>query len=51
MAESEVRFFHPEDAPEAARIAAAVDATARDFSAYRPAPAPGTLDVWLAQDG
>jgi hypothetical protein len=51
VAESEVRFFHDEDAAEAARISDGLDARPRDFSAYRPAPPPGTLEVWLAQDG
>jgi hypothetical protein len=51
VAESEVRFFHQEDAPDAARIAEAIGAEARDFSAYRPAPQLGTLEVWLGEEG
>jgi hypothetical protein len=50
VAESEVRFFHEGDAAQAARIAQRVGARPRDFSAYRPAPPPGTLEVWLAQE-
>ncbi len=51
VAESEVRFFHGNDAAEAARIADSLGARARDFSAYRPAPPPGTLELWLAPEG
>lgn len=49
VAQSEVRFFHGDDAPGAARIAAAMGAQARDFSAYRPIPPPGTFEVWLVE--
>jgi hypothetical protein len=47
--ESEVRFFHPDDAPEAERMAEALGAVVRDYSAFKPAPPPGTLEVWLAR--
>ena len=50
VAASEVRYFHEADALDAARVAAAVDAEARDFSAFEPAPRPGTLEVWLAEN-
>jgi hypothetical protein len=49
IAKSEVRYFHQEDASEAARLAELIDAEVRDFSAYRPMPPPGGLEVWLAQ--
>lgn len=51
VAQSEVRFFHQDDAADAARIATAMGAQARDFSAYRPAPPRGSFEVWLAADG
>lgn len=51
VARSEVRFFHPDDAADAERIATEMGAEARDFTDYRPTPAPGTLEVRLAQDG
>ncbi len=46
--QSQVFFFHREDAPDATRIADAIGARVRDFSAYRPAPDQGWLEVWLA---
>jgi hypothetical protein len=48
VAESEVRFFHEKDRPEAAQIAEALGTNLRDFSAFRPAPNSGTLELWLA---
>lgn len=47
VARSEVRFFHGDDAADAARIAEAMGAQARDFSTYRPTPPPGSFEVWL----
>jgi hypothetical protein len=49
IAKSEVRYFHQEDASEAARLAELIGAEVRDFSAYRPVPPPGELEVWLAR--
>jgi hypothetical protein len=51
VAASQVLFFHQEDAPSAARVAEAIGARVRDFSAFRPAPEQGRLEVWLAQEG
>jgi hypothetical protein len=49
IATSEVRFFHEEDASDAARTAELAGAEVRDFSAYRPLPPPGRIEVWLAR--
>jgi hypothetical protein len=44
-----LRFFLPADAPAARLLAAAVPSLAvQDFSHYEPRPAPGTLELWLA---
>ena len=43
-----VRYYHAGDADAARAVARTLDATARDFTGYRPAPAPGTIEVWLA---
>jgi hypothetical protein len=51
VAASQVFFFHQEDAPNATRVAEAIGARVRDFSAFRPAPEQGRLEVWLAQEG
>lgn len=40
--------LRPGAADEAARVAAILGAEPRDFSAYHPAPPPGTLEVWRA---
>jgi hypothetical protein len=50
VAESQVFFFHEEDASSAARVAETIGARVRDFSSFRPAPERGRLEVWLAQD-
>jgi hypothetical protein len=44
-----LRFFLPADAAAARLLAAAVPSLAvQDFSHYEPRPAPGTLELWLA---
>jgi hypothetical protein len=51
-AKPSIRYFHPEDEP-AARLAAAwladmgLNWTLQDFSAFRPLPSGGTIEVWL----
>jgi amino acid permease len=47
ISQTNVRYFHPEDAELAAGVAEAVAGTARDFTDYRPSPDPGTIEVWL----
>jgi hypothetical protein len=48
VGESQVRYYHKGDAGEARRIATAMKATPRDFTSHQPAPAEGTLEVYLA---
>jgi hypothetical protein len=52
---SNVRYFHRADRRAAERAAATLggshDARARDFTAYRPSPPRGTLELWLAGEG
>ncbi len=51
-AQPSIRYFHPEDEP-AARLAASwladtdLNWTLQDFSAFRPLPSRGTIEVWL----
>ncbi|MGI1663555.1 hypothetical protein ACRDNQ_15045 [Palleronia sp. KMU-117] len=45
--QTQVRFYHPEDAAAAALIADAVGGPARDFTGFRPQPPEGTVEVWL----
>jgi hypothetical protein len=45
--ESNVRFYHPEDAAAAGQVASLTGAVARDFTGYRPRPEPGTIELWL----
>jgi hypothetical protein len=49
--ETQVFFFHQEDASKAERMAATLGGRARDLSAFRPTPERGRLEVWLAQEG
>jgi hypothetical protein len=46
--ETQVRFFHPQDAEAAAIVAQETGAALRDFTGYRPLPALGSIEVWLA---
>lgn len=41
-----VRYYHPEDRENAARLAEATGAELRDFTWFRPQPAIGTLELW-----
>ena len=43
-----VRFYRRKDAEAARAIAEVLGGEARDFTSYRPRPAPGTIEVWLA---
>ncbi len=51
-AKPSIRYFHPEDEPSA-RLAAAwladtgLNWALQDFSAFRPLPSRGTIEVWL----
>jgi nicotinate-nucleotide--dimethylbenzimidazole phosphoribosyltransferase len=45
--QTQVRYYHPEDAAAAELVAAAVGGTARDFTDFRPQPPDGTVEVWL----
>ncbi len=53
---SNVRYYHPEDAALAGRIAAALAVTpvgpteARDLAEVANGPAPGIIEIWLAGD-
>ena len=49
--ESNVRFFHPEDAAAAGRVAEALGIRSRDFTDYTPRPPRGTVELWLAGKG
>jgi hypothetical protein len=49
-----VRYFHPEDAPAAARLAALLGWTGQDFQLddaveRHAAVPPGTLEVWIGR--
>ncbi len=51
ISENQVRFFHPEDINAAGALADAVGARVRDFTSFRPAPPPGTLEIYLNAEG
>ena len=51
VTQSNVRYFHQDDAPAARTLATAIGAVARDFTNYQGAPIPtGTVEVWLSGD-
>ena len=43
-----LRYFHETDRASAARMAERYDAELRDFTWFRPRPAEGTAELWLA---
>ncbi len=45
---SHVRYYHPDDLEAAGALAEKLRVAARDFTTVTPAPAPGTIEVWLA---
>ena len=47
ISQTNVRYFHEEDAEVAAGVAQTVSGVARDFTDYEPSPDPGTIEVWL----
>lgn len=51
ISESNVRFFHPEDAAAAQAVASRLGARLRDFTSFSPSPPAGTIEVWLAGHG
>lgn len=51
ISESNVRYFHAEDADAAAVLADAIGAQARDFTNFSPAPPKGLIEIWLAGRG
>ena len=48
IGETHLRYYHADDAAAAERIAAELDATARDFTRYRPSPREGMVELWVA---
>jgi hypothetical protein len=48
VARTHVRVYHAADRERAEAVAAALGGEARDFTAFRPQPPAGTVEVWLA---
>ena len=46
--DAHLRVYHDADRAAAERVADATGATLRDFTAFTPAPPPGTVEFWLA---
>lgn len=51
ISERNIRYYHDEDRGEAARLAEAYGGRLRDFTNFRPSPADGTVEIWLAGEG
>ena len=51
ISESNVRFFHSEDAAAAQAVATRLGARLRDFTSFAPSPPAGTIEVWLSGRG
>ena len=47
----QVRYFSPGDEDAARSLAGAIGARVRDFTDFRPAPAEGTVEIWLSGQG
>ena len=53
---AEIRYFHSDDEQKARELAdtlrgLAPELSVRNFTAYRPGPSPGTLEVWVPSRG
>ena len=48
ISKSNLRYYHAEDAAIAAVLALTANAELRDFTAFRPRPAEGLIEIWLA---
>lgn len=48
VGQTHLRFFHGTDREAAAEIGARFGMPVRSFTEYRPSPAPGLIEVWLA---
>ena len=48
VSRTHLRYYNPEDAAAAQAIAGRLGVEARDFTGYRPKPAAGTIEVWIA---
>ena len=48
ISNSNVRYFHSEDAEAAAIIANGIGARLRDFTDFEPAPPEGLVEIWMA---
>ena len=51
ISRDQIRFYHSRDALAAQALGEAIGATVRNFSSFRPRPAIGTIEVWLAGRG
>ncbi|MFZ1727574.1 MAG: hypothetical protein WBO29_00360 [Albidovulum sp.] len=51
ISSNQVRYFHPKDAEAAQILAEEIGGLARDFTAFRPSPPVGNIEVWLAGTG
>ena len=48
IAETHLRFYHAADAAAAGSLARLLGVPSRDFTAYRPSPRAGRVEVWMA---
>lgn len=51
ITQDQVRYFQPEYREAAEVVAEAIGARLRDFTNFRPAPAEGTIEIWLETGG
>jgi hypothetical protein len=51
ISSNQVRYFHSDDAEAAQILADEIGGLARDFTAFRPSPPSGSIEVWLAGTG
>jgi hypothetical protein len=51
VSQTNIRYFHAEDAEASMALANSVDGIARDFTSFRPTPAAGIVEVWVAGRG
>ena len=51
ISQTNIRYFHAEDAEAATILASGLGGIARDFTNFRPPPNPGVIEIWIEGQG
>jgi hypothetical protein len=51
ISQTNIRYFHAEDAEAATILASGLGGVARDFTNFTPPPNPGVIEIWIEGRG